>query len=249
MLSWTSRGLKIAETWFDEPVPAAGLVDIVRYRQALQPLSEGADDFYTLIIDLTQPEAALFDRIHKDGRYQIRRAEDKDGFGMEVWDRREDGFLDAFLAFYDGFAALKGLPSLDRNHLKLLQREGRLDLTRVMHEGQAIVYHAHYVHGGRARLLHSASQFRGSEDPAFRTLVGRANRWLHWKDMVRLKAEGTGCFDWGGWYEGQEDKARLNINQFKETFGGEVQRTYNGELLLTLKAKVMARVARLLGRR
>lgn len=250
MLAWTSRGLTIAETWFDEPLPGADQADIIRYRQALTPLGPNPSDFYTLISDLTQSEEALLDRIQKDGRYKIRRAEERDGFALEVWDRADPAFMSDFVAFYNGFAAQKGLQALDGGHLRLLAGDGRLDLARVRSaEGDAIVYHAHYTHLGRARLLHSASQFRGSDDSNFRNLVGRANRWLHWKGLQRFKAGGHTCYDWGGWYEGQEDKERLGINQFKESFGGEVQRTYNGELLLTTRAKAMAWVARLMGRR
>lgn len=108
------------------------------------------------------------------------------------------------------------------------------------------MYHANYVHGGRARLLHSASHFRNSNDSGYRNMVGRANRWLHWKALLRFKASGHTCYDWGGWYDGTDDDARLNINRFKEGFGGEKQLTYNGKLLLTAKAKVVGFASRLI---
>jgi len=250
MLVWKSRGLTIAETWFDESLPAAGQADVVQYRQAPQPLAPAATDFYTLVTDLMLSEEVLFERIQKDSRDKIRRADEREGLTLEVWDRADPVFLEAFLTFYSGFATQRGLPPLWAGHLRLLQKEGRLDLARACtNDGTAIVYHANYTHRGRARLLHSASRFRDSDDSCFRNKVGRANRWLHWKGLQRLKASGHTCYDWGGWYEGTQDMARLSINRFKESFGGEMQRTYNGRLLLTTKAKVLDFAARLVGRR
>jgi len=49
------------------------------------------------------------------------------------------------------------------------------------------VWHAYILSGRTARLLHSGSCFRNRE-AHYRALVGRANRWLHWKDMLQLKA-------------------------------------------------------------
>lgn len=249
MLVWKTRNLTIAETWFDEPLPAVGQVDVVNYRQAPQPLDSAAENFYTLVTDLGLSEDNLFARIQKTTRDKIRRADERDELTLEVGDPNDPAFVEAFVDFYAEFAVQKGLAPLSAEYLQLLQQEGRLDLARVRAgDGQAIVYHANYAHRGRARLLYSASHFRNSSDSGFRNKVGRANRWLHWKALQRFKASGHHCYDWGGWYDGKNDLARLNINRFKEGFGGERQLTYNGRLLLTAKAKVVDFAARLIDR-
>ncbi|WLT30174.1 hypothetical protein [Geothrix sp. PMB-07] len=249
MLLWKSHGLKIAELWFDEQLPAGSKPDIIRFRQSLTPKGEGVSDFFSLVTDLALDEDALAARLQKDNRYKIRRAEEKDGCLLEIW-KGEAAFFDAFVTFYQDFAAQKGLAGLDVGHLRLMHRAGRLDLSRATTpEGEPLVYHAYYTHGDRVRLLFSASNFRGSSDNGFRSLVGRANRWLHWRDILRFKAEGKAWYDWGGWYEGKENADLLGINQFKESFGGEPIHTYHGEALLTLRAKVSVWVARLIGRR
>lgn len=249
MLVWKTRNLTIAETWFEEPLPEDPQVDIVNYRQAPQPLEPAAENFYTLVTDLSPSEEIIFAQIHKHNREKIRRAEERDDLALEVDEKDDPAFLKAFLAFYGKFAEQKGLAPLSEEYLQLLKNEGRLDLARVCtSDGDAIAYHANYTHRGRARLLHSASHFRNSNDSGFRNMVGRANRWLHWKALLRFKASGHACYDWGGWYEGTDDHARLNINRFKEGFGGERQLAYNGKLLLTAKAKVLDLASRLIDR-
>lgn len=249
MLLWKSYGLKIAELWFDERLPTGFSPDIIRYHQALSPRTDGASDFFTLVTDLSQEADALMAGLQKESRYEVRRAQEKDDLALKVWDG-DKAFLAAFVDFYQEFATQKGLIKLDPNPLNRMSLAGRLDISRVESaDGEPLVYHAYYTPSDRVRLLHSASRFRSSSDSGFRARVGRANRWLHWQDLLRFKAEGRSWYDWGGWYEGQSDQDLLRINQFKESFGGEVLHTYNGEALLSKKARLFARIARLIGRR
>jgi hypothetical protein len=67
--------------------------------------------------------------------------------------------------------------------------------------------------------------------------IGRANRFHHWMDILDFQDEGMFQFDFGGWYPGSKDEARLSINRFKESFGGEVRTTYNGERALSSKGR------------
>lgn len=248
MLFSKSHGLEIVELWFDEQLPSQFSPDIIRYRQALT-LKEGASDFYTLVTDLRPGIEVLTARLNSDSRYKIRRAQEKDSLTMNIWDG-DPAFLNSFVTYYAAFATQKGLDKPDPRYLDLLSSAGRLDVSRVVTaDGEPLVYHAYYKHADRVRLLYSASQFRSSSDSGFRALVGRANRWLHWQDLLRFKADGRVWYDWGGWYEGKDDPDRLSINQFKESFGGEVLQTFNGEALLSLKAKVFACIAHMLGRR
>jgi hypothetical protein len=81
---------------------------------------------------------------------------------------------------------------------------------------------------GRVRLIRSASLFRetGHEE---RQKIGRANRLLHFHDILLFQQEGLGLYDLGGYYP---DKAPLNaelkrINEFKESFGGQLKSEAN----------------------
>jgi lipid II:glycine glycyltransferase (peptidoglycan interpeptide bridge formation enzyme) len=100
----------------------------------------------------------------------------------------------------------------------------------------------YYRGADRVSLLHSASVLPSESDADLRAIIGRANRRLHWEDMVFFRSEGVATYDLGGWYIGQRDQRKLGINIFKEQFGGRVVQEYNCDLRLTSRAKVLARV-------
>ncbi len=244
-------GLAIAELWYGEPDTGVR-ADIVRYHQAPAPIPGArCTPFHTLVLDLTRPDNELWSGIHKETRYKIRRAAERDEVACTAWDGVDATFLERFRSTYDEFARLKGLAPLPWPSIMRLRQANMLDLSLASAAGAGdLVYHAHLVVAGqRARLLYSASLFRASEDTAFRNLVGRANRLLHWQDMLRFKERGIASYDFGGWYEGHTDEDRLRINAFKEAFGGRLEKGYNAEAILTVRAMVLAAMATLLGRR
>ncbi len=67
-----------------------------------------------------------------------------------------------------------------------------------------------------ARLLHSASCFR--EESADQSLIGRANKRLHWEDIKYFKQKGLLRYDWGGISDFENPNG---IDEFKLKFGGE----------------------------
>jgi len=100
--------------------------------------------------------------------------------------------------------------------------------SRALYGGATVVWHVHAVTQEKATLLHSASHFRQLDDNEARAVVGRANRLLHWRDMLFFKAEGKSVYDFGGWYASTENVELLRINQFKEGFGGVRTDQFNG---------------------
>ena len=72
-------------------------------------------------------------------------------------------------------------------------------------------------------------------DPSMNRAIGRANRWLIWQDILYFKRLGVIEFDFGGRYEGKEDTERLRINEFKDSFGAELEKNYNHFYATTLK--------------
>ena len=73
--------------------------------------------------------------------------------------------------------------------------------------------------------------------------MGRANRYLFWHDIIRYKEQGLKLFDFGGWYPGTTDNMRLEINRFKEGFGGRVVREYNCEQITSVRGWLLLTVA------
>jgi hypothetical protein len=240
------RFYSLAEVFFDEE-PAAANADVIDCLQRPEPLAKArCDDFHTILIDLEQDEEAILGGLAKSARYKVRRAEERDDLAFDVWPAGGEAPVEEFVAFFDRFAAGKRLPPVPRDRLVALAGAGALDLSRVRaSDGDTLVWHAHLWTPARARLLHSASLYRESDDTGFRSLVSRANRWLHWRDLLRYKAQGLTAYDLGGWYAGKDDGDLLQINRFKEEWGGAVVREFHCTLARTLRGRLVLGARRL----
>ena len=237
MIRIRGRGAVYGEVWYDEELPRDAGVDIVMYRHRDAPVADArSTPFLSLINDLTVEEDAIADTFGKHCRQHIRRAETKDGLRMEFITDPENR-LDEFRAFYDAFARQKALGPSYREWLVAACKVRQLVLTSACLDGEALVWHAYVVSGKTARLQYTGSCFR-NRDSDYRALVGRANRWLHWKDMLRLKGLGMERYDWGGIFEDESAPDRAGINSFKREFGGQPVRTYDCTLPLTLRGRV-----------
>lgn len=241
----------IAEFWFDEELPSQG-VDIAVLRQFTRSdWSRLGKPFHTLVIDLNDENEALLSRMKPDTRNAIRRGIAKDGVITEAWGNPSPEQIGEFFDFHQKFLQQKRLPSISRIQLDQLASAGSLHLTRATTQALGTtsgVWHSYVVRNQRARLLHSSSLFRES-DSQTRNLVGRANRTLHWADILYFRQFGCRIYDFGGWYEGKEDTAKLAINHFKEDFGGKHVEGYNATVPLTWLGSLYLRVKGLRGSR
>lgn len=177
----------------------------------------------TRIIDLEQPQDAIFKAFSKSNRYKINRADRSDNVQTAFLLGSDEGRLLEFAEYYDGFAATKNVPPLRRDQFMAMARAGKVAISTARNEqGSLLAAHAYLVEQERARLTHSASMFRLEQDSSDRNRLGRVNRLLHWDDMTRFQEAGVKAYDLGGWYTGADNEAQLRINDFKEDFGGSV---------------------------
>lgn len=239
MISYQRKFIRIAEYWGAEPAGHPN-VDILRFFQQPEPLPGMLSrEFYSVQIDLRRDEDELLAKMKKNTRYEIKRAEVAGNFVCEFSNRTESSALSEFCDFYDRFAERKAQPKLNRSWLAQLAEGRFLNVSHVRDDGsENSVWHAYHWSRDRATLLYSASSLLDTYPAAVRSSMGRANRLLHWHDMLSFKHQGVATYDFGGWYEKKEDHIRLNINKFKESFGGEIVKTYICEQPLTLKGKL-----------
>jgi lipid II:glycine glycyltransferase (peptidoglycan interpeptide bridge formation enzyme) len=69
-------------------------------------------------------------------------------------------------------------------------------------------------------------------------MLGRANRYHHWEDMLRFKKSGISVYDFGGWYVGDTDQEKLRINDFKNKFGGQIVKNFNCNYCINIKGSL-----------
>lgn len=229
----------IGEVWFDEEPDRLANLDVIYYWHRSQPIKNTQiQEVYTRLIDLTQNYDGLWGSLSSNDRYKIRRAEEKDKVIYEYWENINANTLNEFADFYDNFALQKGLTKINRLQLNNLADTGVLDLSRIkLDDGTSLVWHAHYRNKNRSFLLHSAS-IKDKSDSSFQSLLGRANRYHHWQDILRFKKIGIPVYDFGGWYVGNTDEEKLRINEFKQRFRGEIANNFNCRRGVTIKGKL-----------
>jgi hypothetical protein len=228
-ITFRRRGIRIREVYFDDDAAIAQRgTDLVRVL-AMPESRDGAGArlSHTAVVDLTLTDEELLAAMAKGTRYEIRRARDKEGLDAAALDRPDAAIVRQFADYYDEFASTKGLAAVFRPRLEAMAEAGILTLTRTPATGPDVaVWHAYARSPRHALLLYSASLFRTSDDTTDRAAAGRANRFLHWHDMLHFKMSGCVSYDLGGIdVEGRgEETAR--IASFKRGFGGLVRPTY-----------------------
>lgn len=229
----------LAEVWFDADIEEVRDVDVVFYRQRTNPINNiGCDECYTRLIDLKKSHEELWESISKNDKYKIKRAGEKDHIVYEYWDQISYDILEKFADFYDSFAAQKGLVKINRSILQNRANAGVLDISHIKsQDGEPLIWHGYYRSKERIYLLHSAS-IKNPTDTSYQSMLGRANIYHHWQDIVRFKKSGISTYDFGGWYTGDTDKQKLGINHFKEKFGGEIVRNFNCTHVVSNKGKL-----------
>jgi hypothetical protein len=223
--------------WFDEEPNQPDSVDVFIYRHRPDPISHNAcRPSLTLISDLTSEDSAIVRNFGSTTRYEINRAHKKDGLRAETLTPGSAQVAE-FADFYDAFAGTKALERAYRRGLNAAAAAQQLVLTTASAGREVLIWHAYIVWRHSVALLHSASHFR-EKSKTERTLVGRANRWLHWQDMLYFKRIGLHHYDWGGVFQDESSPARAGINSFKYEFGGRPVTTYDCTLPATRRGRL-----------
>jgi lipid II:glycine glycyltransferase (peptidoglycan interpeptide bridge formation enzyme) len=246
------KNVNILEVWYNLQENPEKMIDIIKYRFVPKVYDKVffLENLFTILIDLKNDKDELFGQIGKNTRYKINRAKDRDDIECTTFlqvNEKNDEKLRRYIDYFNEFTATKRRSSIDYPDLEPFYNAGTLCLRYAASRDGSMIYtmHAYVVSDGRARLHQSSSHFRNSDDSEFRNFIGRANRYLHWDDILYFKNMGLEYYDFGGWYGGQSDMEKLAINQFKESFGGEKQQEFTYIVPLTLRGRVAVFLQRL----
>ena len=235
MIRYKGHTTTYGELWYEEQLPDDPNIDVALYRQRSSPVPGArVAPFLSIVNDLDGDD--LIAGFGKDCRYKVKRAEARDGLKVDFI-AEPASRLHEFQAFYDAFAAEKGLRPSYAAWLQAACAARQLFLTRATRDGEPLVWHAFLLAGSSAWLQYTGSCFR-HRDNEFRAIVGRANRWLHWQEMLHFREMGIARYDWGGLFEDESTAERAGINRFKKEFGGKPVRRYDCERPVSLKGRV-----------
>lgn len=172
--------------------------------------------FNTIHIDLNNEISIIRSAFTKTTQYEIRRAE-RDG--VECLTNLP---IEQFVEFFNIFSRSKNRAEIKKSEIQSFGKN--LLITGAFHDKTALVMHCYIIdsEGKRARLLHSASEFRNLTSSDQRNLVARANRLLHFYDICVSKNLGLKIYDLGGYSIVDIDEEKRKINDFKKSFGGMI---------------------------
>ena len=137
-----------------------------------------------------------------------------------------------FVEFYNKFIRDKGLNGeLELQKMKNYKKSLLITVAKKK-EGECLVYHSYLIDNQikRVRLLHSASKIYSiTDEPSEKAMIGRANRLLH---LQRFKELGYEIYDFGGYAHQTNDNMLIGINNFKDSFGGQLVEESNYQSIL-----------------
>jgi hypothetical protein len=210
--------LKATQKWFPEIIRVRDCLSITMYKQVdchiKSPFVFIKEKSFTLQTNLTQPIEDIFKKFSATIRNELRRTEKEDS--TYTYNEKPD----VFLSIFNDFATQKGLACHTDESLNAFG--SYLVLTSIAVNGLVTAVHSYLIDSElkKVRLLHSATlRFSDNLDS---NMIARSNKYLHYLDLKRFKAEGFEIYDWGGISVGSEDKSLLGINKFKESLGGEL---------------------------
>jgi lipid II:glycine glycyltransferase (peptidoglycan interpeptide bridge formation enzyme) len=205
---------KVAEIWFSDRVYDIEGYSHVMFRRC-QP-HEKCSGFeckeeVTSVIDLTQDLDSIWNNMSKDAcRHAIKRAEKA---GIVI--KRNHNF-DEFYNLYENHLKHKKYLVLKEDK-QTLEKLGSLFTAEF--EGEILCGRI-YMEDQDHMLSHRSAIKIVDNDKALKTLIGNANKLIHWDAMKYAKEKGIREFDLGGlWTD--------SINAFKESFGGERVTSYS----------------------
>jgi hypothetical protein len=241
---WLRGFLVIDEVWSDSEITDPNADIIQRHQIAQPPPGSVTQIFHTLVIDLTMSEETLWNGLKKTVRQNIRRAERE--YVHVALDKQSDrAAMGAFERAYERLQARKSIYPLNKERLLAFAKRGRLNLSISETEGgETLSWHGYFVQDETARLLYSVTNISQDDGPDRRAFIGRANQLHHWQDILQFRARGCRFLDLCGWYAGSTNRALLQINSFKEGFGGHIETGYNAIIPLTLKGRIAIAVWR-----
>lgn len=190
--------------------------------------------FFTKLIDLSDPN--FMHEFDNATLYDIRKSK-KDGIFCS-----ESKNIEEFVSFYNRFQESKKLAVRISQKDILEYGDNLIVRNAYLPDGALIVLHSYLVDRSlkRARLLSSASTLHDKETtPRLKSIIGRANRHLHYEDMIFFKSNGISIYDFGGYALGTSDCVLQGINYFKDRFGGVLSEESNYELYIIYLVKLV----------
>lgn len=198
-------------------------------------------------IDLSQPVEKIFAGFSRAFRQDIRNSIRDDYFLVERRTKPDEKELEAFCEYFNEFSRQKSIHTISRGNLEYFIEADSFLYTKVLDKktGQPLCFLTYILHKNRASGQFGCSHFRLMQESAERNKIGKANKYLHYQNMLYFKEKGYSFYDFGGYHADENGDPLTGIDRFKKYFGGVpfteyaffYPRTLAGKLVLSFKKK------------
>lgn len=197
----------------------------------------------TLCIDLNIMSDQLKQEMNKTTRYEIKKA-GKDDLTIQQIAAPTKMDVKKFMKFFNYFAAGRGIEKARKDKINSLRRTKRLMISYVYHKsGEKLAAHLYMINKKRTMLFYSAAK-SAFNDVIKPQEISRANRYLHWQDMLFFKKKEFEIYDFFGLSREKDNQKQQNINKFKKGFGGEEENNYQSYIPQTLRGRMLVLMMR-----
>jgi lipid II:glycine glycyltransferase (peptidoglycan interpeptide bridge formation enzyme) len=216
------------EKYYFDTMSIADIFRCVRYVQFKGEYKLGhlmkKNIYHTKQIDLTLSKEELKSSFSRTVKKSINKSE-KDGITFNIYKLDSDEKIDFYIDYYNSFAKSKNL------HFKLSRRQvipflKHTVVTFAKFDGEILSMYRYMLDNNSKTVycIDGSSDYELVEKNSLidRNFIGRANRFLHYQDMLYFKERGFTTYDLGGYGVDTQNYAILAINEFKDGFRGEL---------------------------
>ena len=229
--------IKIEYIYFSD-VFVQSKADIVKYYQSSINNKKGSKNFFSNIIDLKNSKEFIKSNFRKSLINEINQAEKKFNFDI-IYDYSPDEHsINSFINFFNNFAKNKNINFADKSKLQRLK--GNIVFSKALMRNNILVWHVYIFDDFKFRLLYSSNNV--SCDNEFRKIIVRANKLLHFKDIIYAKEKKFKVYDFGGI---SNNEGKLNgVDEFKLGFSKQLECTYNFTFANSFKGNILLFIIR-----
>ncbi len=171
------------------------------------------------LIDLRQSEEMILSNMSRSTRRNIRKAINNEEFILTELKNPTDEEIGKFGEFYNEFANEINIKKCNIGKLKAIRDKGALVISHITNrDDQVLCAHAYLINTKQAYGIYSVLRRYKRGDSQNSQIIGRANKYLDWKNIQSAKKRGCNWYNFGGKLFGEKEQGK-NVNQYKKSFG------------------------------
>ena len=197
-----------------------------------------------IFVDLRKPSKEIVSSFTSAYRREVKRSMRDDEFVIERKETPNEAEMEEFCTYFNEFSKQKGIYTIGMQNLLPMIKAGAFLLTKATcrKTGEIMCFVTYIWQGKRASAHFGCSHFRLQESSVERQVVGRANKYLHYQNMLYFKEKGCEIYDFGGYHQDEQGLPLTGIDDFKQRMGGEVFQEYAFYYPRSIKGKLALRL-------